>query len=49
MEDKYNMDLGNLKDEKYKCDLEQTYVEITLQDNNYEYVTNLYCDAFLEE
>ncbi len=51
LENKYHVDLGELKNSKYKCNLETSIVEVSFDKNinEYQYVTTIDCEAFYEE
>ena len=46
MEKKYQKDLGDFKNKQYNCSLNDSFVEITLVNNNYSYVAYLDCEIF---
>ena len=50
LKDKYNKDLGDLTNDKYKCSLLNSYVEIVWNNetNEYDYIVTIDCQSFYE-
>lgn len=45
----FQKDLSELEKKEYKCSLENSFVEVKFINNNYNYTTYLYCEAFVEK